>query len=242
MELAVLPDHEAMSARGAALFAQALAEEPALPATVATGNTPMGLYARLAAMQARGEAHARGMLAFLLDDYLGVPESDPRSLWAWMLRGFAEPLGLSRDRLRRLDGTAPDAEAECARYDAELARAGGLGLAVLGLGPNGHLGFNEPPCAADAPTRVVDLAPETVESNAGYWGDAGRVPRRGLTLGTAPLLAARRVLLVVSGANKHDVLRRAVEGTPTPDLPASWLQRHPRCTVLADRAAWDGAS
>ena len=241
MELVVLPDHEAMSARGAALLAEALAEEPALAATVATGNTPMGLYARLAAMQARGEAEARGMLCFLLDDYLGVPADDPRSLWGWLLRGFAEPLGLPPDRVRRLDGTAPDPDAECARFEAELARAGGLGLALLGLGPNGHLGFNEPPCGPDAPTRVVALAPETVESNAAYWGGPERVPRRGLTLGLAPLLAARRVLLVVSGASKHAVLRRAVEGPAGPDVPASWLGGHPRCTVLADRAAWDGA-
>ena len=237
----MLKDHEAMSARGAALFAEALAEEPELVATVATGRTPMDLYARLAAMQARGEAEARGMLAFQLDDYLGVSSDDPRSLWAWMLRGFAEPLGLAPDRVRRLDGTAPDPDAECRRFGAEVAAAGGLGLAVLGLGPNGHLGFNEPPCAPDAPSRVVALAPETVRSNAAYWGGAERVPRRGITLGMAPLLAARRVLLVVSGARKHAILRRAVKGPARASVPASWLRGHPRCTVLADRAAWDGA-
>ena len=241
MEVVVLEDHEAMSARGAELFAEALGEEPALTATVATGNTPLGLYARLAEMQGRGETDARGMTCFLLDDYFGVPAGDPRSLWAWMLRSFAEPLGLPLDRLRRLDGTAADAGVECARFEAEVARAGGLGLALLGLGPNGHLGFNEPPTGPDAPTRVVALAPETVGSNAAYWGGPERVPRHGLTLGMAPLLAARRVLLVVSGASKHAVLRRAVEGPMDPDVPASWLQGHPRCTVLADRAAWDGA-
>ena len=150
MELVVLDDHEAVGARGALLFAGALAEEPELSAAIATGNTPMGLYARLAGMRAGGEVDARTMTAFQLDDYLGVPEEDPRSLWGWMLRAFAEPMGLPRERLRRLDGTVPDPEAECARFEAEVARAGGLSLAVLGLGPNGHLGFNEPP---SAPTR-----------------------------------------------------------------------------------------
>lgn len=241
MRIIIVDDAEAVNRAGADLFAQALAEEPALPAAIATGRSPLGLYARLGEMQRQGRADARAMTAFQLDDYLGVAEDDRRSLWGWMLRSFAAPLALPRERLRRLDGTAADPQAECDRFEGAVAAAGGLGLAVLGLGPNGHLGFNEPPCGADAPTRVVDLAPESVQSNAGYWGGPDQVPRRALTLGLAPLLAARRILLVAAGAGKHAILRRAAEGPMTPEVPASWLQGRPQATVIADRAAWEGA-
>jgi glucosamine-6-phosphate deaminase len=157
-----------------------------------------------------------------------------------MRRAFVEPMGLAPRQTRRLDATAADPAAECARFDRAIADAGGLGLAVLGLGPNGHLGFNEPPCPADAPSRLVELSPGSVASNAAYWGSEDRVPRRALTMGMAPILAARRILLVVSGDHKHAILRRTVKGPVGPDVPASWLQRHPRATVVADRAAWEG--
>ena len=241
MELIVRPDAEGVAEEGAQRIAAALAEEPALPIAVATGNTPIATYARLAAMQAAGEADASRLAAFQLDAYRGTPDDDPRSLWGWMRRAFVEPLGLRPDQVERLDADAEDPEAEGARFDARIAEKGGLGLAVLGLGPNGHLGFNEPPSPPDAPSRAVRLTPESVTSNAAYWGGEDRVPREAMTMGMGALLGARRVLLLVSGAHKHRVLRAAVEGPVTPDLPASFLQRHPGAVVVADRAAWDGA-
>ncbi len=242
MEVIVVDSAEAVSREGAARFASALADEPALAAAIATGNSPLGLYAQLAGMQRAGAVDAHGMTAFQLDDYLGIGADDPRSLWGWMQRAFVVPLGLADDRVCRLDAMAADPETECARYDQAIVAAGGLGLAVLGLGPNGHLGFNEPPCAPDAPTRPVDLSPESVASNAAYWGGRERVPPQALTMGMAALLAARRVLLVVSGPHKHAILRRTVEEEPSVDLPAAWLQRHPGATVIADRAAWEGTA
>ena len=122
---------------------------------------------------------------------------------------------------------------------ARLARSG-VDLAVLGLGPNGHLGFNEPPSGRDAPTRVVELAPESIRSNARYWGSEDDVPRRAVTAGMSVLMAARTVILVVAGASKRAILREVLEGPVTERVPASFLQRHPRAVVLADRAALDG--
>src|SRR5205807_8145018 len=118
--------------------------------------------------------------------------------------------------------------------------AGGYDLSVLGLGPNGHLGFNEPPCDAEVPTRMVELTEASIESNTHYWGGRERVPRRAVTAGMAQLLAARQTLLVVSGAHKREILLRAVIGPITPDVPASYLQQVANVTVLADRAAWSG--
>ena len=158
-----------------------------------------------------------------------------------MRRAFVEPLGLRPDQVERLDADAADPAAEGRRFDERIAAAGGLGLAVLGLGPNGHLGFNEPPSAPDAPSRAVALTPDSLRSNAAYWGGEDRVPREAMTMGLGPILGARRVLLLVTGAHKHRVLRAAVEGPVGPDLPASFLQDHPGAVVVADRAAWDGA-
>ncbi len=116
----------------------------------------------------------------------------------------------------------------CREYDAAVAAAGGFELAILGLGPNGHLGFNEPPIERDAPTRLVPLTPESIRSNARYWGDEDDVPREALTCGLASILAARQVLLVVSGPHKREILRRTLTAPPTADVPASWLQQAAR--------------
>ena len=122
--------------------------------------------------------------------------------------------------------------------NARCARAGGLDLAFLGLGPNGHLGFNEPPSDPTSRTRTVDLSAASVESNESYWGP-GRVPPRAITAGMDVLLGATCVVLVVTGESKREVLRRAVREPPTPSVPASFLQHHPDVRVIADRAAWD---
>ncbi|WP_226781705.1 glucosamine-6-phosphate deaminase [Oceaniglobus trochenteri] len=240
MEIRVLPDAAQLAVAGAQAFADALSAEPAMAAAIATGRSPIALYEQLAQMQQDGRADTGQMRAFQLDTYLGVPDDDRRSLWGWMERAFVTPLGISPDRVEKIDAMAPDIAAECRRYDAAIAAAGGLGLAILGLGPNGHVGFNEPPSPADAPTRTVALTPESLNSNAGYWGGLDQVPAHGVTMGMAPLLAARRVILVVTGAHKHKILRRAVEGPATPDVPASLFQSHPGTVVLADKAAWVG--
>ena len=146
---------------------------------------------------------------------------------------------MTPDRLVRFHANASDPNADCRDFESHLAGWGGIDLAVLGLGPNGHLGFNEPPSPADAPTRVVELTAESLESNAPYWNGL-EVPRRAITAGMDLILASRRVLLLVSGEHKRGILRRTLLGPITPDVPASLL-RHANLTVIADRAAWGEA-
>jgi glucosamine-6-phosphate deaminase len=154
------------------------------------------------------------------------------------VRSFVEPLGVPSANVVRLRGDGQDVEAACRAFDHAVEMAGGFDLAVLGLGPNGHLGFNEPPSPLDAPTRVVSLTEASIESNARYWGGRDRVPARAVTVGMDLLLAARSTLLVVSGARKASILRRTVAGRPDPEVPASLLQLAANVTVIADRAAW----
>jgi glucosamine-6-phosphate deaminase len=198
------------------------------------------MYGELAERRARGLIDTSQLRVFQLDAYLGLPQEDRRSLFGWMHRSFIEPLGIAEANVVRLAGDALDPREACRVYESSVREAGGFDLSILGLGPNGHLGFNEPPSPPDAPTRVVDLTPESIASNARYWGGEEQVPRQALTCGMDLLLAARRTLLVVSGAHKYEVLHRVVEEAQTPDVPASYLQSASNVTVLADQAAWRG--
>ena len=233
----VAPDD--LTAVGAGLVRDGLAAAGRPDPTLmpALGTSALGVYAGLGEPAAAGDADPTGLRLVQLDEYLGLEPDDPRSLAGWLRRDVAAPLGVPNDRIITLPGDAPDPEVACRDYDAAVAAAGGIDVAVLGLGPNGHLGFNEPPSPADAPTRAVDLTPESVESNARYWPDH-EVPRRALTAGMPTILAARRIVLVVTGARKREILRRLLIGPVGPDLPASYLRECAAATLLADDEAW----
>lgn len=240
MEVVIVEDYEALSCAGADWLEEAIRAKADAAIVVATGDTPMGVYRELAERCSRGLIDTSRLRVFQLDAYLGLAPDDRRSLFAWTRRSFVEPLGIAEANVVRLAGDAPDPQAACRLYDAAAHGVGGFDLSILGLGPNGHLGFNEPPSSRDAPTRVADLTPESIVSNARYWGGEEQVPRQALTCGMDLLLAARRTLLLVSGAHEHEILHRAIEGPQTPEVPASYLQVACHVKVLADRAAWQG--
>jgi len=235
----VLEDYQVLSAAAAELVAEQLAAKPDAAVVVATGETPMGLYGELARRKEVGSLDASALRVFQLDEYLGIGADDPRSLFGWMVRGFLDPLGIPRDRAVRLPNDG-NVERGCAVFDREVDEAGGFDLAILGVGPNGHIGFNEPPSDADAPTREVALADETVRSNARYWGGPERVPLRAVTVGMRQLLGSRHIVLLASGRRKRHIVDRMLHGPVTPDVPASFLRRAERATVVLDRDAARG--
>ncbi|WP_370594840.1 glucosamine-6-phosphate deaminase [Synechococcus sp. CBW1002] len=216
------------------------------PLGLATGRTMEPIYARLvervAGQPPVDQARLRrGWLSFNLDEYVGLAAADPRSFMAEMARHLVGPLGLEVGAVRLPDGTAPDPQAEAQRYAAAVAAAGGIGLQLLGLGLNGHVGFNEPPCSPESRCRCLHLSAATrLQNAAAFGGDATAVPTRAITLGLVQILAARRLVLVVTGAAKAAVLRRLLQEPASAQLPASWLRRHPDCTLVVDQAALDG--
>ena len=216
------------------------------PIGLATGRTMEPIYASLADRVARQppvdqQRLRRGWLSFNLDEYVGLAAADPRSFTAAMARHLVGPLGLEAAAVQLPDGTAPDPQAEAQRYAAAVAAAGGIGLQLLGLGLNGHVGFNEPPCSPKSRCRCLQLSAATRRQNAAvFGGDATAVPAQAITLGLAEILAARRLLLVVTGAAKAAVLRRLLQEPASAQLPASWLRSHPDCTLVVDRAALEG--
>lgn len=216
---------------------------PQRPLGLATGRTMEPVYGALARRMARLDAPLAARVrdswcSFNLDEYVGLAPQDPTSFAATMARQLVAPLGLDPERVRLPDGQAADPEAEARRYGAAVSAAGGIGLQLLGLGLNGHVGFNEPPSDPAMACRCVVLSGHTRRQNAGgFGGDPGAVPRQAITLGLAEILSARRVLLVVTGAEKAAILRRTLEEPPSAELPASWLQHHPALTVIADADA-----
>jgi glucosamine-6-phosphate deaminase len=210
---------------------------------LATGSTMEPVYgALLEAAQQLPEHQCRHLrrhwLSYNLDEYVGLGSAHPASFAAFMQRRLTEPMGLDPARVRLPDGLASDPLGEAGRYASRIRADGGIGLQLLGLGLNGHVGFNEPPCAATSRCRPVRLSSATRRQNAdSFAGDATAVPERAITLGLAEILAAERILLVVTGAAKAAVLGRLLRQPPAPELPASWLQGHPDVTVIADRSA-----
>jgi glucosamine-6-phosphate deaminase len=236
--IVVAEDAAGLGRASADLVAERIAAVPEAWVAVATGETPMGLYAELAARCRSGRLDTSRLTPVQLDEYLGLEPDDRRTFFGWMRRSFLEPLGIAEERVVRLpvDG---DLEAACAAFDETLAARGGLDLAILGIGTNGHLGFNEPPVDRDAPTRAVELSPATIGSNARYWGGVADVPTRAVTTGMRPLLSASAIVMVVSGPTKREIVHRALEEPVTPLVPGSFLQEAGAdVTVVVDRAAW----
>lgn len=234
----VVEDADELGRVGADLVADELRRTPGAWVSVATGETPMGMYAELAARRRSGLLDTGGLTPVQLDEYLGLEPDDRRTFFGWMRRSFLEPLGIADERVVRLplDG---DLAAACAAFDRTLDARGGLDLAILGIGTNGHLGFNEPPVDPGAPTREVGLSTATIDANARYWGDVNDVPTRAVTTGMRQLLAARAIVMVVSGPTKREIVHRALEEPVTPQVPASFLQETGAAvTVIVDREAW----
>lgn len=239
MRLVVVRDPDELATAAADIVQEVLERRPDALIVLPTGNTPLRMYRELARRHAVGHLPTARMRVAQLDEYLGVAADDPQSLFGWMQRSALGPMGVTSDRVIRFAADAPDPTAACRAYDAAVIEAGGVDLAVLGIGRNGHLGFNEPPSGPDAPTRVVELSAESRAANAAYWsGDA--VPERALTAGMSTILGARQALLLASGSAKAEVVRRLMDGDPSPELPASMLKRHPDATLIVDRAAHPG--
>ncbi len=237
MNLIQVETYDDLSQRAADMICAVVAAKANAALVLATGDTPMGAYQALVTRHAQGRFDASQLHAFQLDAYLGLGPDDPRSLYGWLARSFVEPLHVPAAHVWRLPGDTLDPAQVCADYDAAVATVGGFDLSILGLGPNGHLGFNEPPSTVDLPTRIVQLTEASLESNARYWGGRDQVPLRAITCGMRQLLAAQQTILLVSGTRKRDILYQTLYGPVTPEVPASLLRLAPNVTVIADHDA-----
>ena len=204
---------------------------------LATGSTPLETYAALTAMYERGALDFGAVRSFNLDEYVGMKPDQEQSYFRFMYENLFSKVNIPQGNYFLPDGAAADVDAECARYEAAIEAAGGIDLQFLGLGHDGHIGFNEPADHFPLATHCVDLAEQTIEANKRFFASADDVPRRAISLGVGTIMRARRTLLIATGADKADAVYGLVRGAITPSLPASALRLHPHCVVLLDEEA-----
>ena len=240
MEIVILPDSGAVARFGSAVLADLVRKAPEAVLGLATGSSPLGIYAELAALVAAGDLDCSRAAGFALDEYVGIPEDHPQSYASVLRTEVVEPLGMDPSRVPVPDGRAADIPAACSAYEAAIRTAGGIDLQILGLGANGHIGINEPTSSFASRTRIKTLAPRTRADNARFFDSPDDVPTHCLTQGLGTILEAKRILLVAQGEAKADAVARTVEGPVTALSPGSVLQHHPQVTVVIDEAAASG--
>jgi glucosamine-6-phosphate deaminase len=232
-------DYAEMSDVCAHLVMRLAQEKADLVLGLPTGGTPLGMYTRLVSAVRAGTVDLSRVTVFNLDEYVGLPPAHAQSYHAYMARHLYDQPGVrfDRDRLHVPPGTAADLVAACDAYEASIAAAGGLDIAILGVGTNGHIAFNEPGCSLASRTRVVRLSDRTVLDNARFFADPGTVPRHAMTMGVGTIRDARALLLMASGAGKAQAVSAALEGPVTSRCPASAVQLHPRAVIVLDEEA-----
>jgi glucosamine-6-phosphate deaminase len=230
------PDQVAAALGGRVV--DALRAKPDLVLGLPTGRTPVAMYAELRRLSEEGKADFSRAVTFNLDEFAGVHPSHPGSFRQYMEKHLFQAVNLAAERIHFLDGSAPDLDVECTRYEEQIAAAGGLDLQILGIGANGHIGFNEPAGELVSRTHRVTLAETTRRDNAAlFGGDVSRVPREALSMGMGTILKAEALILVAMGERKARCIERTINGPLTPHLPASFLQLHRRAELYLDRDA-----
>ena len=237
MEIVILPTPEEVGRVAAAKIASVVGKKPSAVIGLATGSSPQGIYAALKRRVDADQisfARARG---FALDEYVGIPLDHPQSYASIITRDVVAPLGFDPSRVRVPDGRADDLEFAAKEYDAAIRAAGGVDVQILGIGANGHIGFNEPTSSFASRTRIKTLAPRTREDNARFFDSPDQVPTHCMTQGLGTILDARELVLVAQGERKADPIAAAVEGPLSSFVPGSALQLHEHATVVIDEAA-----
>ena len=238
MEIVICPTAEDAGEVAAARVAQ-VATQKGGPAVlgVATGSSPLALYRSLAARVQRGDLDLSAASAFALDEYVGLPASDPQSYASIIHETVTVPLGLDPARVHVPAGNAADLRQACDDYEAAIKAGGGVDVQILGIGSNGHIGFNEPFSSFSSRTRVATLTAQTREDNARFFSTIDEVPRRCVTQGLGTIMDSHAAVLVATGENKADAVAAMVEGPVAASCPGSILQFHPNVTIVVDEAA-----
>jgi len=236
--ISIFPDADAVALELAARVADALDRDPSLVLGLPTGRTPLRLYKELARLAAEGQVDFSKATTFNLDEFLGIPASHPGSYRSFMQTHLFDHVNIDPSRVHFLNGAASDPVGECCRYEQEIEAAGGIDLLILGIGTNGHIGFNEPGPGLVARTHRVTLKSETRKSNAGLFDDnPDAVPIEALSMGMGTILDAKAVVLLATGERKAACVEQLVTGPITTSLPASFLQLHPDVEIMLDSAA-----
>lgn len=237
MDIRIFETAQAASVAGAQIIADAMQDKPHFILGLATGSTPVMLYQDLARRVHAGELSFKNVHSYNLDEYVGLEGSHPQSFRYFMDENLFHHIDIDPANTHVPSGIGPDPEAYARTYDEAIAQEGGIDLQVLGIGNNGHIGFNEPDTVFHKPTHVVKLTDSTIDANSRFFETREDVPKSAITLGVGGIMGARKVILLAFGRVKADAVRALVYGDIDPQCPASILQLHPDVTLLLDRDA-----
>lgn len=237
MQIIKTKDYNDMSRKAANILSAQVIMKPDCVLGLATGSTPIGAYKQLIEWYNNGDLDFSKVTSVNLDEYKGLGADSDQSYRYFMNTNLFNSINIDKARTFVPDGLEPDSDKACADYNNTIEQSGGVDLQLLGLGHNGHIGFNEPCDEFEKLTHCVDLTASTIEANTRFFDNADDVPRQAYTMGIQTIMQARKILVVVSGADKADILQKVIEGPITPSVPASVLQLHNNVTIVADEAA-----
>lgn len=237
MEVIFTSNYEKICEEAACIILRGWKKKKNLALGLATGTTPLGVYKELIELHQKKEIDFSGVQTFGLDEYLGLEGDHPQSFAHYMKENFLKHLNIKKENIFRLDGKPSDIDTHCQEYEDKIKSCGGIDVQILGIGRNGHIGFNEPGSSLSSRTRVKTLTEETVKDNACFFDNEREVPRFCLTMGIGTVMEAKMIILLASGGNKKDAVRQCVEGPVTASVPASVLQLHPQAKIIVDEDA-----
>ncbi len=237
MRIIKVKNYEELSARVAGIIAAQVNLKPEAVLGLATGGSPVGTYARLVEMFQRGEVDFSGVTTINLDEYRGIPKTHEQSYWSFMQENLFQHVNVKEECIHVPNGENLNSEEVCREYDEIIRQAGGIDLQLLGIGLDGHIGFNEPGEVFEPDTHCINLAESTIEANKRFFNSREEVPKQAYTMGIKPIMQAKKVVMIANGKGKAAILKQAFTGKVTPEVPASILQLHLDFTLVADEDA-----
>ena len=237
MQIYKATDYKDMSRKAANIISAQVIMKPNCVLGLATGSTPIGTYQQLIEWYKKGDLDFSDVTTVNLDEYKGLPRTNDQSYYYFMHQNLFDQVNINPENTHLPNGMEPNSEKECARYENLIHSLGGVDLQLLGLGHNGHIGFNEPGEAFEKETHCIDLQERTIEANKRFFASADDVPKQAYTMGIKTIMQAKKILVIVSGEDKADIVAKAFFGPVTPAVPASILQMHNDVTLVGDEAA-----
>lgn len=237
MRVIITVDYEEMSKKAAQMIKKQINEKPNTVLGLATGSTPLGMYNKLIKMYKNGEIDFSQVVTFNLDEYVGLSEEHPQSYHYYMYENFFNHININRKNIYIPKGISDYFDEECKLYDEAIEKAGEIDLQVLGLGVNGHIGFNEPDDYINTKTHIVTLTEETINANKRFFKSIDEVPRKAVTMGLGMIMKAKKIILLASGKNKANAIKETLKGYLTTEIPSTVLMLHKDVTLIIDKEA-----
>lgn len=237
MKVITVNNYDEMSHMAAEMLATQIIFKKDSILGLATGDTPLGMYKELIKMYKEGKIDFSGIKTFNLDEYYGLSSTNPQSYHYYMMNNLFNHINVKKENINIPDGTASDVQKECTDYEKRIAASGGVDIQVVGIGVNGHIGFNEPAADFKAETHLVKLNEKTIQSNSRFFNSEDEVPKYAISMGIKTIMQSKNIILLADGISKADAIAKSVKGKIIPSVPASVLQLHNNVTVIIDKAA-----